>query len=107
MEPPVGTKATCSQCGREIVFVGPYWDHQGDIKPRHIAIPVQEADQSKSAQPAWWQTLDPREREQIRHARAYAREFASAGAPGHGQFLLIAKLSELLDAALVQKSGGA
>lgn len=50
-------------------------------------------------QPAWIARLDPREQAQIQHARIYRANFASAGAPGHGQFLLLAKLADLLDAA--------
>jgi len=42
--------------------------------------------------------LDDREIAQVLHARHYAEHFIKAGAPGHGQFLLIAKLSQLLDA---------
>lgn len=33
-----------------------------------------------------------RERKQIEHALEYARRFSEAGAPGHRQFLLIAKI---------------
>ena len=33
-----------------------------------------------------------REKAQIEHAREYLRKFSDAGAPGHSQFLLIAKL---------------
>jgi hypothetical protein len=39
----------------------------------------------------------PRELAQIRHARVYAADHLDAGAPGHGQFLLIAELARLLD----------
>lgn len=48
-------------------------------------------------QPYWFTTLTPRDQEQVRHAREYAQNYASAGAPGHSQFLLIAKLADLLD----------
>lgn len=37
--PVVGATATCRSCGKGIVFVGPYWDHVGPNKPRHIAEP--------------------------------------------------------------------
>ncbi len=40
--------------------------------------------------------LDERERAQIAHALSYADDHASAGVPGHGQFLLIAKLYRAL-----------
>lgn len=33
-----------------------------------------------------------REKKQIEHALEYARKFSEAGAPGHSQFVLIAKL---------------
>lgn len=49
-------------------------------------------------QPAWTRDLDSREWSQVLHAIVYARDHSGAGAPGHGQFLLIAKLSKMLDA---------
>lgn len=93
MDAKTGDKDMCSQCGKEIVFVGPYWDHPGEIKPRHPAIPVSE----QPLQPAWWADLDSREHSQIIHAQVYARDHIGAGAPGHGQFILIAKLAKKLD----------
>lgn len=39
---------------------------------------------------------DDRERKQVQHALLYADHFANAGVPGHGQFLLIAKLARAL-----------
>jgi hypothetical protein len=48
-------------------------------------------------QPAWMAAFTPRELAQIRHARVYAADHLDAGAPGHGQFLLIAELARLLD----------
>lgn len=45
----------------------------------------------------WMDTLEPREQAQIRHATNYADTHADAGAPGHGQFILIAKLARLLE----------
>lgn len=42
--------------------------------------------------PEWWQHIDARERAQIDHALEYADRFKEAGVPGHGQFILIAKL---------------
>lgn len=38
--PETGDKDTCKMCGRQIVYIRPYWDHPGEIKPRHPAIPV-------------------------------------------------------------------
>lgn len=35
-----GDKDTCKMCGRPIIFIRPYWDHPGEIKPKHPAIPV-------------------------------------------------------------------
>lgn len=46
----------------------------------------------------WADELDPRERAQVEHAMDYAERYANAGAPGHGQFLLIAKMARQLDA---------
>lgn len=40
--------------------------------------------------------LDKREVAQIMHARNYAGLHADAGVPGHGQFMLIAKLAKVL-----------
>ena len=37
--PKLGDLAICSMCGAQIMFVGPYWDHQGKNKPRHPATP--------------------------------------------------------------------
>lgn len=40
--------------------------------------------------------LDDRESEQIAHALDYAENHSKAGVPGHGQFLLVAKLARAL-----------
>lgn len=53
--------------------------------------------QSGEYAPDWMRRLDPRELAQVYHAIAYAKDYSAAGAPGHGQFLLIAKLAALLD----------
>lgn len=37
--------------------------------------------------------IEGREHAQIRHAIEYSKQFQDAGIPGHGQFLLIAKLA--------------
>lgn len=47
--------------------------------------------------PAWFAALTPRDQEKVKHARDYALYYAAAGEPGHSQFLLIAKLADLLD----------
>ena len=49
-------------------------------------------------QPEWTKRLDSREWSQVLHAQAYAHNHLGAGVPGHSQFLLIAKLANLLDA---------
>jgi hypothetical protein len=46
----------------------------------------------------WTTELDARELAQVQHAQDYAERHASAGAPGHGQFLLIAKMARQLEA---------
>lgn len=35
----MGDKAICKMCDHEIVFIGPYWDHVGEWKPRHPGLP--------------------------------------------------------------------
>lgn len=40
--------------------------------------------------------FDTREMKQISHAIHYADQYAEAGVPGHGQFMLIAKLARRL-----------
>lgn len=47
-------------------------------------------------------TFDPREQAQIAHACHYVEHFPHAGAPGHGQFLLISKLAVLLEDAVAR-----
>lgn len=49
--------------------------------------------------PEWWQQLDAREAAQVQHAVDYAERYKQAGVPGHGQFILIAKLYRQLEAA--------
>lgn len=34
----LGTETTC-YCGRKIAWLGRYWDHVNDPKPRHMARP--------------------------------------------------------------------
>lgn len=49
-------------------------------------------------QPAQWKgDLSVREQVQIAHAVTYAQQWSDAGVPGHGQFVLIAKLAKKLD----------
>ncbi len=40
--------------------------------------------------------LDAREEAQVAHALEYAEKHSKAGVPGHGQFLLIAKMAKAL-----------
>jgi hypothetical protein len=40
-QPYVGEKRICSQCGEFIMYVGPYWQHEGANQPRHPAIPAE------------------------------------------------------------------
>ncbi len=63
--------------------------------------------QPKEEQKHWFYVLDPREQAQIAHARHYREHFSHSGAPGHGQFLLIAKLANLLDERALRDRGGA
>lgn len=47
--------------------------------------------------PAWFTALSPRDQDAIKHALSYAQNYSAAGVPGHSQFLLIAKLADLLE----------
>lgn len=47
-------------------------------------------------------SLDPREQALIAHAQHYREHFSHAGAPGHNQYLLIAKLATMLEDAVSQ-----
>lgn len=38
----VGARATCKMCGKPIVYVNPYWQHEGLLSPRHPALPSDE-----------------------------------------------------------------
>lgn len=42
-----GMKAICKSCGKGITYVGPYWDHIGEPKPRHPAWPRDEEEPIK------------------------------------------------------------
>jgi len=108
-ETPIGTQVLCSQCGGAIEWQGQYWDHLGELKPRHPATPagfhVPAGAGGRPAQPAWTKALESREWSQVLHAIVYARDHVGAGAPGHGQFLLIAKLATLLDEREPRENG--
>lgn len=115
----IGTWAECSQCGGVLVWKGEHWAHADGSTPRHPAIPLtasigatggmleEIAKNLAPVQPAWTKELDSREWSQVLHAQAYARNHQGAGAPGHGQFLLIAKLATMLDAREPHEQGGA
>jgi hypothetical protein len=65
------------------------------MQPRHPATPTTEQNFNKLQH--WMDALDPREQAQVRHAIEYAERYIGAGAPGHGQFVLIAKLARQLN----------
>ena len=52
----------------------------------------------------WRDHLSTKEITSIEHAQYYADHFASAGAPGHGQYLLIAKLVTIMDEMQIKLS---
>lgn len=64
-----------------------------------------EGQENTPSQPGWTRELDAREWSQVLHAQVYARDHLGAGAPGHGQFVLIAKLARLLDAREPHENG--
>lgn len=41
--PTRGALDTCKMCGGSIWYADPYWDHQGENKPRHPATPTNYA----------------------------------------------------------------
>jgi hypothetical protein len=45
-DPKVGDQSACASCGNDIVFIGPYWDHVGELKPRHPAWPSVPSEKS-------------------------------------------------------------
>ena len=97
MEPKVGDMAVCSQCNTSIVFVGPYWDHPCEIKPRHPAIPIGENKPGYAGGVKYWADgFAERDRKHIAFARNYAEHFAH-GAPGHLDLMLIATLARYID----------
>jgi hypothetical protein len=73
-------------------------NYQGLPMPEWDALPAKIVEAWNAVADATRPTsfVDERELAQIAHARAYAQLYASAGIPGHGQFLLIAKLAEAL-----------
>jgi hypothetical protein len=103
-DPTVGTRAVCKQCNKPIVFVGPYWDHEGEMKPRHVAIPIEAAPAPLQAEyPAatlhWSENYGGRELQEIKFARTYHQRYGH-GTPGHLHLLLISQLSRQIDILL-------
>lgn len=92
--PTVGARAVCHACGGAIVFVGPYWDHEGEMKPRHIAMPALP-DQEQHTQ-HWTESFAGRELEEIKFARTYHQRYGH-GTPGHLHLLIISQLSRQID----------
>lgn len=41
-EPATGDEAVCRMCGETIRYVGPYWEHLGELQPRHPAWPKEQ-----------------------------------------------------------------
>lgn len=41
-EPVTGDEAVCRMCGETIRYVGPYWEHLGELQPRHPAWPKEQ-----------------------------------------------------------------
>lgn len=83
---------------------GDWYDAERDVKITNLQLsdfaPIDTRIYSGECvpeQPEWTKQLDSREWSQVLHAQAYARNHIGAGAPGHGQFLLIAKLAQLLN----------
>jgi hypothetical protein len=37
--PKLGARAVCKMCGEPIEYIGPYWQHIGEMQPRHPALP--------------------------------------------------------------------
>lgn len=102
-KPKIGTQVLCDQCGAAIEWRGEYWDHLGENKPRHLAIP--KSFKAVPKQPSQWMAqFDERTQKHIVYARAYAREFAH-GAPGHLDLMTIAALAQLLDDREPHESG--
>lgn len=53
--------------------------------------------ESTGEKPRWTSRLDTREYQQVAHALSYRDRFQTAGIPGHGLHILIAKLADILD----------
>ena len=58
---------------------------------------TQKKDEGSEPSDTWIWKLDERERAQVYHAITYKNDHVHAGVPGHGQFMLIAKLAGLLN----------
>lgn len=74
-------------------------NYQGNPMPAWVDLPdpIKLAwERCAAAKDADIVVLDAREKQQVQHARFYAANYAEAGVPGHGQFILIAKLAKAL-----------
>ena len=77
---------------------------QGNPMPKWEELPpkIQEAWQAACNETlittfgSYKDLFNDRERLQMEHAASYANKWSDAGVPGHGQFVLIAKLARLL-----------
>jgi hypothetical protein len=64
--PVLGDKSTCRDCKRPITFVGRFWEHDGDNKPRHIAEPVEVGRPAEGVTAHVTGQLDPTTMETVR-----------------------------------------
>lgn len=92
-EPKRGQHALCSQCRQLIVYVGPYWDHPGEIKPRHIAMPGELLEQHRVEMRL---DLDAIER-RVNAARAEVSELCHGGK----RWLMTIPANEYTDSDLI------
>lgn len=61
-------------------------------------------DEAKAPPPEWTDLLSERDRKTVQHATVYSDHYFEAGVPGHNQFMLIAKLAEMLN-RISEKTG--
>ena len=40
-EPQMGDTGHCETCHERLVYTGLYWDHVGEMKPKHPAVPME------------------------------------------------------------------
>lgn len=56
------------------------------------------------ALPHWTDLLGERDQLTVKHATVYSDHYHAAGVPGHNQFMLIARLAEMLN-RICEKTG--